>query len=111
MIKFEITHINYGPAKPYQVMNEGDEEKWAAHIADQARKGAALGKNCGKMCSDCAFKHPQPPTQDYYNAVDGAIKVILMGGRFNCHTEDHEDAGRECVGMRMAKLYQDTLDE
>lgn len=105
----KITHISYPEPKPYQCIAEGKEEDWAARIAELARKGAALG-SCGKMCSDCAFKHPQAATHEYYSAVDGAVKVLLMGGRFNCHTENHEDAGRECAGMLYAKLYTDQED-
>lgn len=97
----KITHISYPEPKPYQAIGDGTEEAWGARLAEMARKDAALG-DCGKMCHDCAFKHPQPPTQDYYNAIDGAVKVLLMGGHFNCHTEDHEDAGRACVGMLYA---------
>lgn len=107
---FQIQHINYGPAKPYNFIEEGKEEHFAKHIAEVARKGAALG-DCGKMCSDCAFKHPQPPTQDYYDAVDGAMAVLVMGGKFNCHTEDHEDAGRECVGYAYCKQYMDSIED
>ncbi len=108
---FEVKHISYKEVeKSYQVIADDTEEKWGAHIADLARKGAKLG-DCGRLCSDCAFKHPQPPTQDYYNAVDGAVKVILMGGVFNCHTEDHEDAGRLCVGMLYTNQYLKTQEE
>jgi hypothetical protein len=108
-MNFEITHINYGEKKPYQCIREGSEEDWGARIAELARKGAKLG-DCGKMCTDCAFKHPQEGTQDYYNAIDGAVKVLLMGGVFNCHTEDHQDAGRLCVGMLYAKQFTDKED-
>lgn len=106
---FEIKHISY-PKKQYKAIREGSEEVWAARIAEMARKGAPMG-DCGKMCSDCAFKHPQPPTPDYYAAVDGAVQVLMMGGRFNCHTDDHEDAGRLCAGMLYAKQYTDQEDK
>lgn len=105
----EITHISFCEPKPYDVIADGTEEVWAARIADYARKGAKLG-DCGKMCIDCAFKHPQPGTEAYYRAVDGAVKVLMMGGLFHCHTEDHEDAGRPCSGWLYAKLYTDQQD-
>lgn len=108
----QIMHISK-PEKNYQVIDpdNGGEEKWAKQISENARKGAALGIDCGKMCHDCAFKHPQPPTQAYYDAVDGALKVMLMGGIFHCHTEDHQDAGRPCSGMMYANLYFDQQND
>lgn len=107
-MEIEIKHISF-PESIYQVIGDGTEEAWGTRIADYARKGDKLG-NCGKMCSDCAFKHPQPATKDYYEAVDGAVKVLLMGGTFNCHTENHQDAGSLCVGMLYAKQYTDQED-
>lgn len=102
----DIIHISK-PKTNYQVMRDGSEEHWASYIASLARKGALLG-DCGKMCTDCAFKYPQPLTQEYFDAVDGALKVILMGGIFNCHTDNHEDAGHICAGMAYANQYIET---
>lgn len=110
-MEIKIVHIST-IKKSYKVIVPGSEETWAEQIASLARKGAALpGPDCGKMCSDCAFKHPQEGTQDYYNAVDGAVQILCMGGRFNCHTEDHQDAGRLCAGMEYAKRYTDKEDK
>lgn len=104
-MEINFTHIST-IKKSYQAIRDGSEETWGARLADMARKGAAMpGPDCGRMCSDCAFKHPQPGTQDYYNAVDGAVQILMMGGRFNCHTKEHEDAGRLCAGMEYAKRY------
>lgn len=107
-LDFQIVHVS--KSKPgYQVIAPGTEEAWAARIAAYARKGASMA-DCGKMCADCAFKHPQEPTEDYYEAVDGAVKLLLIGGVFNCHTDDHLDAGRLCAGMLYAKKYTDYED-
>lgn len=108
-LDFEIIHIYQPVEKNYQVITDDSAEMWAKRIAELARNGAQLG-NCGKMCSDCAFKHPQPLTQDYLNAVDGSVRILLMAGVFNCHTEDHEDAGRKCAGMEYANQYLETQE-
>src|SRR4051812_14699067 len=83
-------------------------------IADHARKGAAMGVDCGKMCGDCAFKPQDKDTNGYADAVDDAVSIILMGGRFNCHDHDNNgqyvDAGKPCAGMAYAKLYLDSID-
>lgn len=81
-----------------------DPADWPKWVAELAKAGAKLG-NCGKMCKDCAFKHPQPKTEDYTQAVDDAVFQIAWGGGFHCHTDDKQDAGCDCVGFKYANLY------
>lgn len=102
-MEFEILHISYAEEP------EGypDTEEWGKILAENARKGAALGVDCGKMCADCAFvpKDKQPDLRGYNEAVQGAVSMMISGGQFNCHTEDHENANKPCAGFQYAQLY------
>ena len=77
---------------------------WPAWVADLVKAGAQLG-NCGRMCKTCAFRFPQPLTNDYLQAVEDAIHQLAWGGGFHCHTEDKKDAGTDCIGFEYAKQY------
>lgn len=81
--------------------NRSDWPKW---LAELARAGARMGF-CGRICTDCAFKHPQPITTDYTNAAEDAVHQLAWEGNFHCHTADHKDAGTKCVGFSYAKQY------
>ena len=78
-------------------------------IADFARNGATLG-NQGRMCKDCAFRPETITDVPGEHAVQGALSRLLMGGRMNCHTDDHEDANKPCTGFLYAKAWCDHLD-
>lgn len=87
---------------------------WGNNLGEQARKGAALGNDCGKMCRDCAFNPNQEHTKEYQEAVDNAVGVMVMGGSFNCHKLNEDcteylDAGKPCAGMLYAKQFQETI--
>lgn len=79
------------------------------HMERFAREGAkiaaAKGIDCGKMCHDCAFKTQQEDLNGYPEAVEGAFQALAWDGTFNCHTEEHKDAGKPCAGFLMAKEY------
>lgn len=78
-------------------------------LAAMAQKGATMG-NCGKMCTDCAFRL-QPDINHYAKTCEEALDLLATGqGRLNCHTPDYEDAGTPCVGFMYAKQYCDALD-
>lgn len=89
-------------------------EFWGKRLEEMAHKGAALGVDHGKMCKDCAFRSNQEHTQDYVESVDGAFQMLAWEGKFNCHTDAHEDAGKPCAGFLYAKEYlksTETKDE
>lgn len=79
-------------------------------LTDLLHKGARKAKEmgilaeCGKMCHNCAFKANQPQQENYLMAVSGVCYQLMAEGEFHCHTKDHEDAGKECVGFTFAKL-------
>jgi hypothetical protein len=83
---------------------------YAKSISEMAKKGAEVAKKkgrskqCGKMCADCAFKWEQDHTLGYFIAADNAAYALMSEGGFHCHTHDHKDAGRTCVGFLLAKL-------
>lgn len=91
-----------------------DWKVWGERIAEQARKGAAMGIDCGRMCADCAFKPQTEDTNGYAESVDGAVSIMLMGGTFHCHDHapdgSYVDAGKPCAGMAYANLYQASID-
>lgn len=110
--KIELGKIHFSVSdEPNLKMLELKEvDKWAKIISDHAAKGAAKGIDCGKMCNDCAFKYNQEKTKDYYEAVDGAVLMLVQSGKFHCHTESHEDAGKPCAGFLYAQLYFDSVE-
>lgn len=111
-LQIDFIHISIGEREPIlQVLTKAGVDKWGKIISDHAIKGAAKGIDCGKMCSDCAFKYQQEKTADYYEAVDGAILMLSTDGKFHCHPEDHEDAGKPCAGFEYAKLYFNDLKD
>jgi hypothetical protein len=66
------------------------------YIAELAVKGASI-KNCGKMCSSCAFKKDSEANLERHN-VEAAIQSLEMG-QFNCHIETDVDSGTPCKGF------------
>lgn len=111
-MEIKFIHISTTNRKPeLQFVTEGEIDSWGKIISDHAQKGAAQGIDCGKMCNDCAFKYNQPKTADYYEAVDGAVLMLASDGKFNCHTEEHEDAGKPCAGFKYAQLHFNTLPD
>lgn len=93
----------------YQFLTPENIDEWAKRLADLAQKGALLG-DCGKMCNDCAFKYNQPHDTDYLESVDGAALMLAFEGKFHCHTDEHKDAGRPCVGFLYAKQFMNSID-
>lgn len=81
-----------------------DLNTMAQYFAELVRKGAQLG-DCGRMCSDCAFKPDQPHTPEYLGALEAATSALVWEGRFNCHTEDHQNAHKPCAGFLYARQY------
>ncbi len=71
--------------------------------ARKAKEKGILGQ-CGKMCTNCAFKQNQPQQTNYLIAVTAACDKLMTDGDFHCHTEDFQDAGHECVGFKLAKM-------
>lgn len=106
-ITFDIIHwaVNQPTEPKLQILTKEGVDKWGKIISEHARKGALKGVDCGKMCSDCAFKYNQPKTVDYYEAVDGAVLMLMSEGKFHCHTQEHEDAGKSCAGFAYAQLH------
>lgn len=105
-IKLDIIHWNITKREPsFRVLSPGTVDGWAKRISEQAQKGAAIGKDCGKMCEDCAFKYNQPHTTDYLESVDGAVLMLMQEGKFHCHTDSHEDAGKPCAGFLYAQEF------
>lgn len=80
------------------------EEHQRKYIAELAKKGAAI-KNCGKMCSTCAFKEGSEANLEPHNVQDAAECAIFQQNVFNCHIVSGVDAGRKCVGYLHAKQY------
>ena len=74
------------------------------HKGARIAKETGILKECGKMCHNCAFKENQPQQNNYLMAITGATWQLMTEGEFNCHTKDHEDAGTECVGFKLAKI-------
>ena len=79
-------------------------------LAENAKKGAALGVDCGKMCNDCAFKFNQPHTGDYLDAVNSAANMLSFEGKFHCHTDDNQCSDKPCSGFLYAKAYFDSIE-
>jgi hypothetical protein len=76
-------------------------------IAVFAQRGAKLG-NCGRMCSECAFRLGSAANLEEHNAEAALQASLLPGYKFHCHPQGkYGDAGRECVGFQYAKLYLD----
>ena len=95
---------NPGPIPPR------DPEKLTAWLVDLMRAGAGMGANCGRLCTDCAFKKPLDPTQgDQITPLDVA-EQLAWSGRLNCHTPDHKDARKPCAGFEYAKRYLEHLE-
>ena len=63
-----------------------------------------MGADCGKMCSDCAFRTGTDANNDVA-ATEGAISCLQWDGMFNCHTGNFSDAGQPCAGFLYAKKY------
>lgn len=77
-------------------------------LGEMARRGARLtgqnGVNCGRMCSDCAFKPNQPQTEEFLNAAEAAFGCLQGRGTFRCHEKDHSaDNGLPCMGFWYAQ--------
>lgn len=87
-------------------MNKPGSLEW---MAEMAQNGASAGPGCGKMCGDCAFKLNQPHTTDFLMAAELAVSALAWEGSFNCHTLDHQDAGKPCVGFLYARQYLQTI--
>lgn len=81
-----------------------------------AREGARMtgqnGKNCGRLCKDCAFKPNQPHTAEYLEAVEAAAFCLAGdGSRFTCHEDGGgESNGLPCMGYWYAKQYLDSKE-
>lgn len=69
------------------------------YISNLAIEGAKI-KNCGKMCSSCAFKKDSPANMEPHN-VEAAVQA-LDHGQFNCHIETGIDSGHPCAGFKNA---------
>jgi hypothetical protein len=112
-ITIDFIHFSVADREPLlKILTPEGADRWGKIISDHAIKGAAKGIDCGKMCSDCAFKYNQAKTPDYYEAVDGAVLMLMQDGKFHCHTKEHEDAGKHCAGFEYAKLhFNDLKDE
>lgn len=105
-IVLNVIHWNITKREPkYVVLSPGTVDGWAKRISEQAQKGAAFGKDCGKMCSDCAFKYEQPHDTSYLESVDGAVLMLMQEGKFHCHSDKHEDSGTPCAGFLYAQEY------
>lgn len=77
----------------------------AEMIAGWAREGAKTGIDCGKMCSECAFR-PGSVAQSEPHNVDAAAMALAYNGTFNCHKNGFEDAGKPCAGFLYARLHE-----
>jgi hypothetical protein len=83
---------------------------YAKCISEMAKKGARVAKEkgilkeCGKMCSTCAFKWEQEHTLTYFHAADQAAYALMSEGQFNCHTWDFKCADKPCIGFQLSKL-------
>ena len=108
--KLEFIHWFTEQRKPkYLILDDDTVEYWAKKISEHAQKGAMLG-NCGKMCSDCAFKFEQPHDVSYLKSVDDAVLMLMQDGKFHCHSENHEDAGTPCIGFQYAQQYFKSIE-
>jgi hypothetical protein len=76
----------------------------AEQLAEWAKKGAAMG-DCGKMCTECAFKKGSITQVSEPHNVEAAKIALMWDGQFNCHVNDYQDAGKPCVGFLYAKQY------
>ncbi|MGV6816150.1 MAG: hypothetical protein ACWA44_02635 [Thiotrichales bacterium] len=80
----------------------------AAYIAKLSQRGAKFG-DCGRMCSECAFKQGSVANSEEWN-TDAAKELLqtvsftgLDGGQFNCHEQGtFQDAGVMCIGFKYA---------
>lgn len=82
-----------------------DQQK-ADLLARWAQAGAKFG-DCGKMCSECAFKQGGIANSEPHN-VEAALQCLAGMGSFNCHTDSGnglQDAGKPCVGFLYANQY------
>ena len=75
-------------------------------IAGWAQDGAALGVDHGRMCDECAFRKGSV-AQTEEHTVSAAADCIAFYGKFNCHENGFEDAGRPCAGFLYAQEFRD----
>lgn len=79
----------------------------ADQLVELAKHGAAYG-NCGRMCSECAFKDGALGNNEEWN-VEAAHTSLMTEAKFNCHLTDQnghtENSGTPCVGFLYAKQY------
>lgn len=73
-------------------------------IVKWAIEGAKHG-DCGRMCSDCAFKKGTEANADEYVAAMAAQCVAYDMAKFNCHTTDLKFIDKPCAGYLYAKQY------
>lgn len=78
-------------------------------LAIWARKGAALG-DCGKMCSECAFRLNTVANLDAEN-IDIAAQCVAFRGTFCCHKIDNPETMKPCAGFLYAKQYANTMGQ
>lgn len=81
----------------------------AEKLSEWATKGAAMGADCGKMCSSCAFKKGSVTQTEEHN-TGKALECLAYFGQFNCHVNDYEDAGKPCAGFLYAKKYLESKE-
>lgn len=78
-------------------------------VALFAQRGAKLG-DCGKMCSECAFKLNSPANLEEQNADAALESLSVPGAVFHCHPQgSYGDAGRVCTGFKYAKQYLESI--
>jgi hypothetical protein len=82
---------------PEYTPEAGQPEKMRKFIATLAIRGAKV-KNCGSMCSSCAFKLDSPANLEPHN-VEAAFESLAFGGQFNCHIDTDIDSGHPCKGF------------
>lgn len=82
-----------------KVSKKETQDNQRKYIAQLAIDGAKI-KNCGKMCSSCAFKLNSEANLESHN-VEAAAQS-LMYGQFNCHIETNIDSGKPCAGFMNA---------
>jgi hypothetical protein len=80
-------------------------------LSEWARKGAQLGTDHGRMCSECAFRAGADANNEPHN-VDAAMTALAWEATFNCHPPGTTgDAGIPCSGFLYAKAHLDSIQK
>jgi hypothetical protein len=84
-------------------------------IAEWAKKGAAKG-DCGRMCSDCAFRSGTEANRNEY-LIENIVYGVMQDEKatFYCHHLLPEgiliDKTKVCAGFQYARQYFKVLEK